>query len=68
MEGAILKPLSQFNASELLYYDNVVVYCRSGKRSHQAAQQLIDKGMKSVTELLGGIEAWQDANLPIVSR
>lgn len=66
IEGAILKPLSQFNASELLYYDNVVIYCRSGKRSHQAAQQLIEKGMKSVMELSGGIDAWQGANLPVV--
>lgn len=35
-----------------------VVYCRSGKRSGQAAQLMIDKGFKQVYNLEGGISSW----------
>ncbi len=42
----------------------VAVYCRSGKRSADAAQRLSEKGF-SVTNLKGGILAWKANNLPI---
>jgi phage shock protein E len=35
-----------------------VVYCRSGKRSSQAAQLMIDKGFTQVYNLQGGISSW----------
>lgn len=41
----------------------VAVYCRSGKRSADAAQKLTDKGYE-VTNLMGGIIAWTDNNKP----
>ncbi len=45
----------------------VAVYCRSGKRSAEAAQKLSEKGY-DVTNLLGGIIAWKDENEPISSE
>lgn len=42
----------------------VAVYCRSGKRSAEAAAILSRHGYK-VTNLLGGIMAWENAGRPI---
>ena len=42
----------------------VAVYCRSGKRSADAARELTDNGF-NVTNLEGGILAWKEQHLPI---
>lgn len=42
----------------------VAVYCRSGRRSANAATQLSAQGYK-VINLEGGILAWQDAGKPV---
>ena len=42
----------------------VAVYCRTGRRSAEAAKKLSKAGY-SVTNLLGGIEAWQAAGKPV---
>lgn len=43
----------------------IAVYCRSGRRSANAAGKLADVGYKCVN-LLGGIIAWKEADMPIV--
>jgi len=43
----------------------VAVYCRSGKRSANAAGQLRKAGFKRVLNLDGGITAWLDAAKPV---
>lgn len=43
----------------------VAVYCRSGRRSARAATLLVGQGMK-VTNLSGGVIAWQDAGKSLV--
>ena len=43
----------------------VAVYCRSGRRSARAASLLTSQGLK-VTNLNGGIIAWQDAGKALV--
>lgn len=40
----------------------VILYCRSGRRSGLAAQTLTEKGFKATN--LGGFEGWTDAGLP----
>ena len=40
--------------------EEVVVYCRSGKRSMQAAMMLETMGFTNVKNLEGGVLAWQD--------
>ena len=39
----------------------VALYCRSGKRSHDAAKLLYQAGFQQLVELQGGILAWQEA-------
>ncbi len=46
---------------EKTYY----IYCRSGRRSHEAAGKMQAQGLK-VVELKGGISAWRCAELPLV--
>ena len=43
----------------------VAVYCRSGRRSARAASQLASKGLM-VTNLNGGVIAWQDQGKSLV--
>lgn len=38
----------------------VYIYCKSGKRSAQAADKLRELGFKKVIELKGGITAWNE--------
>ena len=42
----------------------IAVYCRSGRRSANAAGKLADIGYKCVN-LKGGIIAWKDAGMPV---
>lgn len=44
----------------------LAVYCRSGRRSADAAQKLVAAGY-DVTDLDGGILAWQEADLPLTN-
>jgi rhodanese-related sulfurtransferase len=46
----------------------VLVYCRSGNRSSHACNQLTKAGFTNVSNLAGGISAWESANLPISKR
>ena len=43
----------------------IAVYCRSGRRSANAAGRLADAGYKCVN-LKGGIIAWKKANMPVI--
>lgn len=45
----------------------VVAVCRSGMRSSQAAKLLSQNGYE-VVNLVGGMNAWQRAGLPVVGR
>ena len=46
----------------------VLVYCRSGSRSGHACNILTKAGYEDVSNLAGGIMAWEAANLPIARR
>ncbi|MDO9204953.1 rhodanese-like domain-containing protein [Methylotenera sp.] len=65
--GAIHIPLAQVASrlSELTQYkdSNVVVQCRSGKRSAKAASTLQAAGFTKVYNLTGGIIAWDKDGL-----
>ena len=45
----------------------IAVYCRSGRRSANAAGKLADIGYKCVN-LKGGIISWKDAGKPVVTE
>lgn len=48
--------------------DPVLVYCRSGSRSGHACNLLTKAGFEDVSNLTGGIMAWESANLPLAKR
>ena len=39
----------------------ILLYCRSGNRSQDAAQTLLDLGFTNIIELESGINGWKDA-------
>lgn len=44
----------------------IYVYCRSGRRSNEAAHYLAKQGYK-VVDMDGGILAWENAGLPVTT-
>ena len=72
IEGAILIDQGQSDFVEkakatLPIEKKIAVYCRSGRRSANAAGKLADIGYKCVN-LKGGIIAWKDAGKPVVTE
>lgn len=64
ISSAKLLSLSQFNPEEINSLRDrqdklVVLYCQSGNRSKQAAQQLLNTGCESVIHLQGGLMGWK---------
>ena len=45
----------------------IAIYCRSGRRSANAAGKLADVGYKCVN-LKGGILAWKEVNMPVIKE
>ena len=69
--GARLIPLGELGArlGEVPKETPVVVYCRSGQRSRNAARELVAAGYGPVTNLSGGLLSWAesvDPDLPVV--
>lgn len=63
-------PFDQITSSDQLPDDHarpLVVYCRSGNMSAEATADLVQAGYTDVTELRGGMLAWQEAGRPIES-
>lgn len=46
----------------------VVIYCRSGNMSTQAAGELVQAGYTNIWELDGGMVAWKNAGLPLITE
>jgi len=63
--GGQLVPLGQIRAMQVDELENlkdqeVIVYCRSGNRSGQAAMILETMGFQNVKNLAGGMLAWEE--------
>ncbi len=65
-QGAALLPLSELESrySELPKDKELVMICRSGARSKQAGEYLMQSGYSKVVNLSGGTMAWAEAGLP----
>lgn len=65
--GAMLIPLSQFVArqEEIPAGRALIMQCRSGGRSGQAALALRTAGRTNVANLAGGITDWEATGLPV---
>lgn len=46
---------------------DIVVVCRSGNRSQQGRDILLQGGFRRVTSMAGGLNAWRDKGYPITS-
>lgn len=63
--GGILLPLGEIRMGDTTTIDHlkdeeVLLYCRSGNRSGQAAMVLETMGFTNVINVVGGMLAWQD--------
>lgn len=68
--GAEHIPLDQFDPTKLGADDerDIVLYCRSGRRSAMAGAKLAEATGKPVEHLEGGILAWEEAGLSLAPR
>lgn len=64
---AMLLPLSQFDPAQIPDAEDkpVVLYCRTGSRSSQAAQKCFAAGATEVTHLAGGLLSWKADGYPV---
>jgi rhodanese-related sulfurtransferase len=70
IEGAVWSPLDTLNSNlpALAKDRRIAVHCKSGYRSAIACSVLQRAGFQNVVNVLGGIDAWQAANLPTISE
>ena len=73
IENAILVPLSTVSAEKINEVNptnnTILIHCRSGKRSKVAANILLSQNYSGeILELDEGINAWIDANQPVISN
>lgn len=69
IDGATWWPLDNFRVSppEIDQDAPIAVHCKGGYRSMIASSLLQRAGFKHVINVIGGFDAWQQANLPTVS-
>lgn len=69
LAGSVSVPLNHLSArlAELPADRPLLVFCAGGYRSSIAASLLQQHGFSAVSEIAGGIAAWEAARLPIVS-
>jgi rhodanese-related sulfurtransferase len=65
--GAVLVPLSRFSPDKVPVVKDkkLVLYCRSGNRSGQAAERLLRSGFEEVSHLRYGLSGWAEQGLPL---
>jgi hydroxyacylglutathione hydrolase len=70
IEGASWWPLDHFKISppEIDHSLPIAVHCKGGYRSLIACSLLQRAGFRNVTNVIGGLDAWQRAKLPVVSE
>jgi rhodanese-related sulfurtransferase len=68
LEGSVNIPLNhlQERLQEIPLDRRVAVHCAGGYRSSIAASILLQNGVTNLTELAGGLAAWEAAKLPVV--
>lgn len=72
ISDAVLIPLPEIKDStdKLKKYEGrpLLFYCKSGLRSDEACKVLSKLGVDNVYALSGGIQAWEDASMPLVKK
>ncbi|HIL92050.1 MAG TPA: rhodanese-like domain-containing protein [Cycloclasticus sp.] len=69
---AVLIPLPDIkeSADKLNKYEGkpLLFYCKTGTRSDEACKILSKQGFTNIFALSGGIQSWEDANMPLVKK
>lgn len=67
ISGSQLVPLATVpeQASQWSTDQEIYLHCKAGGRSARAAQYLMDQGFSHVTNVIGGMDAWLAAGLPV---
>ncbi len=67
LKGSTLIPLEELSdrLAELPQDEEIVVVCRSGRRSRLAAETLLEAGFTNVVSMQGGLQDWRDAGYPV---
>ena len=67
MPGATLIPLGDLpdRLSEVPTDQDIVVVCRSGNRSQEGRDILLEAGFTNVSSMAGGMNKWRSQGLPI---
>ena len=72
VSGAKHIALSKFNDKapevEALIASPLLIVCKNGQTSHQAAAQMVKMGAKDVAVLKGGITQWKADQYPLASK
>jgi len=65
--GAVLMPLGEMpeRLREIPEDRDVYVHCRMGGRSGRAVEYLHEHGRPRAQNVVGGIDAWKEAGLPV---
>jgi rhodanese-related sulfurtransferase len=65
--GAVLIPIGELpdRLAEIPEDREVYVHCRVGGRSGKAVEYLREHGRSRVFNVVGGIDAWKEAGLPV---
>lgn len=58
-------PDFQERISELSHDNTYLIYCQTGSRTASALDMMAEMGFKTVYELDGGIDAWEDAGFEV---
>lgn len=71
IEDAINIPVTKFsdqvNSLEKYKQQPVLVVCQTGNRAAPACKTLVQTDFKQVFNIVGGMQSWEDSNLPVVS-
>jgi rhodanese-related sulfurtransferase len=69
IDGAVLIPLGELESrlTELPKDKQIVAVCRTGRRSAEARDILLNNGFAQVTSMAGGMTAWVEAGYPSVT-
>jgi rhodanese-related sulfurtransferase len=61
-----LDPASPHRIPEITAHDQqIILFCDEGYASSLAARSLQELGLRNATDLVGGIQAWKAAGLPV---
>ena len=68
IEGAINIPLHELQQRLAVINpnDQILVYCRTGNRSTQAAEILVENGLSGFYHMRGGIVAWKQKGYSVI--